>query len=770
MKQLKAFKSKLLSVFAGVLFGVFATSSVMAASVTVTQIASTENSFTLRLVLNDFGALPKPTSLRLQRQPGNINIQHPIGAFVGDTAVVLVQGANILPASTYRVMVQTTASINGLVARTLHPEPISSCSPLAAYDVTSHSMLIMGSPSPGASGYLVIYSAGPVPEFSFDALADGMPWGSTLPGFPGSQVAYSTQPQLQLENLPAGTPIQVAMVPVSSQGGQNMEFATNYRTSDVAQATFRTKIEAPTSGPSTIAVTEVGSTVATITVGAGGGNGRVIILSPYPGDIDLEWVDMSFVSNVWMSDWEQAVYLGVDDVASTVTVTNLNPETIYYVTAFECNIEGDNDPAIFTDETLTTSFTTEPFMTFGPDSELVAERVGYTIRVSWKPGEDADGSVLLMNTDDVFSIPAENQFYTAAQVSSQWRDAGEQVVYFGPEHTVVVTNVDPFATYHFYAVSYLLDAEFPNRISYNSDFATGNPLTSAVVPQHCVWTGAVSSDWHSPQNWKGGLVPRVTDSVEIFGHNVAHHPVMAGDDIYVHTLVMRDSARLTQDSGHNLHIGKDMYMRAHTLLGPSFIQNGNVGPVDPAVRNKRYHRYIPGRERILTTQYAHVGNPTDDFRNGVFLLMNAKYWDEPTGKLQNIDKTTFVGEAMRGYAVNHKKTEPYYCRFDGTRYLTGDQTYTLESSDETDTTYRYGINLIANPYPCAIDWRDDAGWSREGVDTEIQVYNPEYKEYWSYNRYTNLSIPEGGVTGVIAPCQSFLVHTYVDNKIGRAHV
>lgn len=74
--------------------------------------------------------------------------------------------------------------------------------------------------------------------------------------------------------------------------------------------------------------------------------------------------------------------------------------------------------------------------------------------------------------------------------------------------------------------------------------------------------------------------------------------------------------------------------------------------------------------------------------------------------------------------------------------------YTNSGDPEED-----GWNLIANPYPCTIDW-NDLDWTKTNIDNAIYVYHAATGLYASYVN----GIGNNGGSNLIAPFQAFWVH------------
>ncbi len=64
-----------------------------------------------------------------------------------------------------------------------------------------------------------------------------------------------------------------------------------------------------------------------------------------------------------------------------------------------------------------------------------------------------------------------------------------------------------------------------------------------------------------------------------------------------------------------------------------------------------------------------------------------------------------------------------------------------------------GWNLIANPYPAAIDWNASTGWTKTNMKDIIWIWNPGVGSYGNFDGLTQTN----NVTGIIASGQAFFV-------------
>ena len=83
----------------------------------------------------------------------------------------------------------------------------------------------------------------------------------------------------------------------------------------------------------------------------------------------------------------------------------------------------------------------------------------------------------------------------------------------------------------------------------------------------------------------------------------------------------------------------------------------------------------------------------------------------------------------------------------------GDLTYTLTQTVSNTDPYNDGWNLIANPYPSAIDWDDELGWTKTDLDDAIYAFDPINEQYGSYIN----GISVGALDNQVASFQAFWV-------------
>lgn len=77
-----------------------------------------------------------------------------------------------------------------------------------------------------------------------------------------------------------------------------------------------------------------------------------------------------------------------------------------------------------------------------------------------------------------------------------------------------------------------------------------------------------------------------------------------------------------------------------------------------------------------------------------------------------------------------------------------------------------GWNLVGNPYPSQIDWNSGTGWSKNDLEPNIWIYDPETSNtnvttgtgsFFTYNANTGISTPSRPNPNIIASTQGFFV-------------
>ena len=88
----------------------------------------------------------------------------------------------------------------------------------------------------------------------------------------------------------------------------------------------------------------------------------------------------------------------------------------------------------------------------------------------------------------------------------------------------------------------------------------------------------------------------------------------------------------------------------------------------------------------------------------------------------------------------------------------GDVNYNVTFDNATGDPDQDGWNMVANPYPCAIDW-DNPTWDKTNIDDAVYIWNPDNEQFASY--VGGVGINQG--SNLIAQFQGFFVRSNNNN-------
>jgi len=230
-----------------------------------------------------------------------------------------------------------------------------------------------------------------------------------------------------------------------------------------------------------------------------------------------------------------------------------------------------------------------------------------------------------------------------------------------------------------------------------------------------IWTGALSSNWASPENWDINNAPLNGNNVTI-PNGATNDPVINSSvGASARNLTVNIGAKLTLESGGSL-----------ITLGD--INNNGTIEMKRAISENAWHL---------------ISIPVAGQTANHFLTSFLQSWNESTGLWTEITEPTTALSTKTGYALwaNSGKTQEF--TFSGTP-LTGMQSIGI-SANGSGGSFN-GANLLGNPYPSSIDWGQVSGYGA--------VY------YWDGSAY--VAYPEGtGTYGTgsryIPPMQGFFI-------------
>ncbi len=287
-----------------------------------------------------------------------------------------------------------------------------------------------------------------------------------------------------------------------------------------------------------------------------------------------------------------------------------------------------------------------------------------------------------------------------------------------------------------------------------------------------LWTGTTDTDWATATNWDDGAL--VTAAVNV--------TIPTGLDNYPSVDEAAECKNLTVDNGGSIEV----------VSGGSLTVNGDLSVIGTLELKTPTNSGVAGSlitkgavtvtgtmnvERFLsriewhfcgTPMEQNTANTIDDIlsqaggtnTNAFFYNEAVDIDPDPTsGDPANFDPTSWVSALpsttqlipQKGYMVYNNVYVTSI--FTGTPN-TGDKTINLSwNSNDANSNYYDGWNLVSNPYPSAIDWNNvrDAGLTN--VNDAIYVWNGT--QYGTYIAGAGLN----GQTNEIPACQGFFVHT-----------
>ncbi len=329
---------------------------------------------------------------------------------------------------------------------------------------------------------------------------------------------------------------------------------------------------------------------------------------------------------------------------------------------------------------------------------------------------------------------------------------------------------------------------------------TTNPTSVSLLGNHYftlgtnlisdnTWEGDISSDWNTIGNWTLNKVPTSTTNSIIPTTPVGGRFPLISTTANACKLTIQSSAIVIINAGNSLTLtGNFVNNGTLTLKSPansgasaSFIDNGNIS----GTGTYQFERYFTGGAFHYVSAPISGGNaasalftthPSGNFNPNFFKYNEALDIDgnpltAPAGAFD--DKNMVAGwlyaynDRITSVPMEAKRAYAFYTDIDQLKTFIG----TPNTGNQNITNLNYtandiiadnlgtpipelydGWNLVANPYPSAIDWnliKNDLQY----VDEGIYVWNGT-----QYSSYVNgISGGSGNLTNLIAPMQGFFV-------------
>ncbi len=269
------------------------------------------------------------------------------------------------------------------------------------------------------------------------------------------------------------------------------------------------------------------------------------------------------------------------------------------------------------------------------------------------------------------------------------------------------------------------------------------------------WTGASSTDWATAGNWSGSSVPTSLNNVSIpTSPSGGVFPVIGSGttDAQVYDLTIESGASLTI-SGH-LTVDGTLTNNAGTsgiVIESSSSATGSLLTNTDGI-NATVKRYLSGGKWHLMGAPVNGATVNNLYFNGapdVWL----KSYNESSDTWTYITDISTSMPFGGGFATWVETGNNVTATFTGTTKAT-DLTLTNASTPALAfTDASHGYNLVANPFPCPIDW-DQGGWTKTNIDGTIYVWK-DGSNYLTRNSNGLGSLPNG----IVPVGQGFFVRT-----------
>lgn len=277
-----------------------------------------------------------------------------------------------------------------------------------------------------------------------------------------------------------------------------------------------------------------------------------------------------------------------------------------------------------------------------------------------------------------------------------------------------------------------------------------------------VWTGSTSSNWSTAANWSNNAVPAASDNVTIPAAP-SNQPVVneaPGTPAVCNDITIATGASVTIAPGKALTVngtlannaGNSGLLLQSDASGTASLLHNTAGV------NATLQRYIPGSTELDDMVYHLVSVPLTPETNSTSNLFLGSYlynFSENTNTWVIMGTpTTNILDETRGYMVYYPGANITY-GFEGPMNHNSFTALTTFTPGKSPMAGNYGLNLVPNPYPSAIDWDAASGWTKTNLHNAVYVWNSAVSTS-NYASYVNGASTNGG-SRYIAPGQAFFV-------------
>ncbi len=285
------------------------------------------------------------------------------------------------------------------------------------------------------------------------------------------------------------------------------------------------------------------------------------------------------------------------------------------------------------------------------------------------------------------------------------------------------------------------------------------------VPASGLWTGNISSDWNEVGNWHDGIIPDAATDVVIPSMPAGgNYPELnTGDLAICDNLTIEPGAHLYIPPDNGLTVVKELI----NLAGYEglVIQSGPYGKTGSLIHDNpgvegTVQQYLTQMQWHLTGIPVRYAQAITFYLPGQSNIYLAPFLEPENNWGPDIINIYTPLELGRGYQcwVDNNVNQDEMISYEGT-LNTGEFTSGQNGFMEVTRTQENGLNLMSNPYPCAIE-ADIENWDKKGLSNTVWVWEETDGNYLYWNSTNNGGSTGSGtlLNGIIPPMQGFFIY------------
>jgi len=351
---------------------------------------------------------------------------------------------------------------------------------------------------------------------------------------------------------------------------------------------------------------------------------------------------------------------------------------------------------------------------------------------------ETSGSFALNNPNgDELTLKNASAVLIDGSASTKYPDLADNLGYS-------LERIDPYAAYT--ASNFQSSSDAYGSTTYTR-------CTPEATNSYNTWEGSGGTDWDTASNWKGLVVPISASNVKI-QDAPANIPVVIVSAV-CKNLIMEAGANLTLKSGYTLSVANDMELNASSTKMASFVDENTGGglTVSGTLTSECY---------IDANNWHYIAAPISGADLNALYPGYKYYFNEDTWDWTQIT-ASYSMVVGAGYAVKHTaaQTVTYTGNFN-----VGDKTVAITKGNTYSVVDKRGWNLLANPYPSALDWQAVADANTD-IEKTIYYYHDAGDgaqanyQYYTYSGSPNYSIGANSGNRYAPPMQGFFVRSSV---------